>query len=128
MAGEVRVADDRPVFLRVGSRAGRQRPRQAAEPVQIGPRTEVPPFIQELLGRHVCRRTGRQVDGGVVAAELGEPEVGDDRATIGQGEQDVRQLQVAVDHAPRVRVRQRVEQAQQQPLEVGPRQSTSVRP
>ena len=82
-----------------GRRAGEQLVRDAADRVEVGPRTDV--ARHRLLGRHVGRRPDRRAGGGHVGARarllrrLRDPEVGDlDRAVLGHHQ--VLGLEVAV--------------------------------
>ena len=105
--------------------ARHQRVATAPEAVQVGPGPVVPPSTQELLGRHVRRGSPAEgVAGG--SHGVGDPEVRElDLARRG-GVEHVRQLQVAVDHPAGVCVGQGIQQAGEDPLDLGPAQGAHV--
>ncbi|MEQ1503490.1 MAG: hypothetical protein ABMB14_14735 [Myxococcota bacterium] len=115
----------RPLDLERG-RAVDQRPEQAPGRVQVGPRADVAPAAAELLRRHV--RRGAPADRVPAAVGLlGEPEVVelDPRHAAGPGDEHVRRLEVAVDHAAGVGVAERVEQRDDHRLDRRPRQAAA---
>jgi hypothetical protein len=107
---------------------GDERPGEAAEGVEIGPRPLVAPRPGELLGRHVARRAARRERlrrglGVGLALRLRQAEVAEQvaRRSVGpEVAEHVARLQVAVDHPARVRVRERAEHVAQQDAQAGP--------
>ena len=92
--------------------------RHAAQGVDVGPRTVVAPLAAQLLGGHVSRRAGGQVERGIIGVAsrfdggMRDAEVAEQYARAGvavDGEQHVAGLQIAMDDAEGVRGRERVE-------------------
>ena len=87
------------------SATGERRERRDAERIDIGPR--IRRRTDRLLGTHVVHRAHRRADRGVALADGGDAEVGHERAVAPLFEEDVVGLDVAMDHAARMRVRNR---------------------
>ena len=97
---------------------GQHRVPHRAERVDVAPRVHVA-RAHRLLRRHVARRADDHPRGGQAVAgalPLGDPEVGEHRATGVGVEQDVGGLDVAVDHAAAVRAVERIGQLHEDPL------------
>ena len=85
--------------------------RGYTEPIDIRRQPDRPDPRDGRLGRHVARRAEDRAGGGearvgVGGRELGQSEVGDERAAVGV-DQDVRRLEVAMQDAPLVGIRDR---------------------
>ncbi len=128
LGGDVEVADPPP---RVGVErhgAGQQLEQDDTDGIEIGPAVDRPAGL-ELLGGHVVRRAhhvpraGQR--GGLPVQGAGDPEVHDLRRT-GRGDHDVGGLDVAVDQAPVVAGRQRVEDLGGEPQRLGQRQAAAA--
>ena len=126
-----RVGEEVVVELAAHERgvAGGEDPRQAADRVEVGPGAEVAGAHLELLGRHVRRAAedvvGEQRGRVLLAQQLRDPEVRDLDAgaeVVGARHEDVRSLDVPVDHPPGVRVGERLQERPQDGQELGPRE------
>ncbi len=106
-----------------GGLAGEELPRDAAQPVEVGPGSNVGPDAVELFRRHEPRRAADDVGvGGLhpLAERRCDAEVGEQRVAAGAGQQDVRRLDVEVGHAASVGVGQRPEEGVEDLPQPGP--------